>query len=165
KWAFGFDGDVSAFAQPTILDGQIFVGSAGGMIHALRAESGCLQWVFQANGPVRSAILVVPWLKAHALLFGDQTGWFYALEAETGKLLWKKRVEEHEAARLTGAPVALNGRVFIPVASWEETRSLNPDYPCCTFRGSVVALRIRDGRQVWKSYTILDTPPTMPKTK
>ena len=54
--------------------------------------------------------------------------------------------------RLTGAPVAYNGNVFVPVASWEETRSLDPNYPCCTFRGSIVALRIRDGEQVWKTY-------------
>src|SRR6202521_707833 len=154
KWAFGFDGDVTAFAQPTVLDGQVFVGSAGGMIHALRAETGCLQWVFQASGPVRSAILAVPIGKQHALLFGDQTGWFYALEAETGRLLWKNKIEEHDTARLTGAPVARGGTVYVPVASWEETRSGNPDYRCCTFRGSLVALRIRDGKLAWKTYTI-----------
>ena len=65
----------------------------------------------------------------HALLFGDQTGWFYSLEAETGKLLWKKKIEAHDAARLTGAPVAYNGNVFVPIASWEETRSLDPALP------------------------------------
>ena len=165
KWAFGFDGDVTAFAQPTVLDDQVFVGSAGGVIHALRAKTGCLQWVFQANGPVRSSLLVVPNGKQHALLFGDQTGWFYALEAETGAVLWKKRIEEHDAARLTGAPVAYNGSVFVPIASWEETRSLDPDYPCCTFRGSVVALRVRDGRQIWKSYTIAEMPKVTGKTR
>jgi polyvinyl alcohol dehydrogenase (cytochrome) len=106
KWAFGFDGDVTAFAPPTILDRQVFVGSAGGTVHALRADTGCLQWIFQANGPVRSAILAVPLGKEHALLFGDQTGWFYSLAAETGQLLWKKKIEVHDAARLTGAPVA-----------------------------------------------------------
>ena len=154
KWAFGFDGDVTAFSQPTVLDGQVFVGSAGGMIHALRASSGCLQWVFQANGPVRMSILAVPLGRRHALLFGDQTGWFYSLEAETGKLLWKKKIEEHDATRLTGTPVAYGGNVFVPAASWEETRSLDSNYPCCTFRGSVTALRIRDGQQVWKSYLV-----------
>jgi polyvinyl alcohol dehydrogenase (cytochrome) len=142
------------------LDGQVFVGSAGGMIHALRAETGCLQWVFQASGPVRSAILAVPIGKQHALLFGDQTGWFYALEAETGRLLWKNKIEEHDTARLTGAPVARGGTVYVPVASWEETRSGNPDYPCCTFRGSLVALRIRDGKLVWKTYTIPEPAET-----
>lgn len=154
KWAFGFDGDVTAFSQPTVIDGQVFVGSAGGVIHALRADTGCLQWTFQANGPVRSSVLSVPNGSRHSLLFGDQTGWFYALEAETGALLWKKKIEEHDAARLTGTPMAYNDNVFVPVASWEETRSLDPSYPCCTFRGSVVALRIRDGQQVWKSHLV-----------
>ena len=92
KWAYAFDGDVTAFAPPTFFDGQIFVGSAGGMVHAMHADTGCLQWTYQAAGPVRSAILTVPNGKQHALLFGDQTGWFYALEAETGKLLWKKHI-------------------------------------------------------------------------
>jgi polyvinyl alcohol dehydrogenase (cytochrome) len=154
KWAFGFDGDVTAFSQPTVIDDQIFVGSAGGVIHALRAETGCLQWTFQASGPVRSSVLAVPIGNRHALLFGDQTGWFYSIEAETGRLLWKKRIEEHDAARLTGTPMAYRGNVFVPVASWEETRSLDPSYPCCTFRGSVVALRISDGQQIWKSYLV-----------
>jgi len=165
KWAFGFDGDVTAFAQPTVLDGQIFAGSAGGMVQALRADTGCVQWMFQANGPVRSSILTQPVAKGHALLFGDQTGWFYSIQAETGQLRWKKKIEEHDAARLTGSPVAHKGTVFIPVASWEETRSLDPDYPCCTFRGSIVALRIRDGALVWKSYMISERPKQTGKTR
>ena len=164
KWAFAFDGDVTAFAPPTFLDGQIFVGSAGGLIHAMRAETGCLQWTYQATGPVRSAILTVPNGNLHTLLFGDQTGWFYALEAETGKLLWKKKIDDHDTARLTGAPVAHDGVVYVPVASWEETRSSNPDYMCCTFRGSLVALQIRDGKQVWKSW-MTDMPKESGKTE
>src|SRR4029077_18430900 len=130
--------DVAAFAAPTLLDGHIFVGSAGGVVHSIRAEGGCLEWVYQVNRPGRSAITVAP-LEAgrrHALLFGDLTGWFYALEAESGKLLWKVRVEEHDSTRLTGAPTAHNGVVYVPVASWEETRGSDPEYACCTFRGS-----------------------------
>jgi len=157
KWAYGFDGDIIAFAQPTILDGHLFVGSASGLVQALSAESGCIQWVFQAAGPVRSAVLAVPVENKHALLFGDSTGWFYSIEAETGRLLWKKRPEAHEATRLTGAPLAYQGIIFVPVASWEESRTTNADYPCCTFRGSVVALRIKDGSQVWKIYMIAET--------
>ncbi len=156
KWAFGFDGDVTAFAPPAVIGGQIFVGSAAGLIHAMRAETGCLQWVFQTNGPVRSSIQVAPFGAAtgnrHALLFGDMTGWFYAVEAETGKLLWKFQVETHDSTRLTGAPAVNDGVVYVPVASWEETRAGDPDYACCTFRGSVAALRISDGKQLWKTY-------------
>jgi polyvinyl alcohol dehydrogenase (cytochrome) len=158
KWAFGFDGDVTAFAQPTIIDGQLFVGSAAGLVHAMSAQTGCLQWVYQANGPVRSSILSVPLGRQHALLFGDMTGWFYALQAENGKLLWKVHIDTHDSTRLTGAPAAYHGVVFVPVASWEETRAADPDYPCCTFRGSVIALRISDGTELWKTY--MTAPPS-----
>ena len=157
KWAYGFAGDVTSFAAPTVLDGTLFVGSAGGVVQALDAKTGCVHWVFQANGPVRAAILPVRNGSSYSLVFGDLIGWVYALDAKSGKMLWKKRVDDHEASRLTGSPVALNDVVFIPEASWEENRSLDPQYQCCTFRGSVTALRVRDGSLVWKSYMV-DAP-------
>jgi len=137
KWAFGFPGDVTAFGAPTVLNGTVFVGSAGGGAYAIDAKSGCLHWMFQAGGPVRSALVAVQNGTGYSLIFGDQNGGVYALDAKTGKQLWTKRVEPHEAARLTASPAVENGVVFVPAASWEETRSVDPEYPCCTFRGSV----------------------------
>src|SRR4029077_5213185 len=157
KWALGYPGDVTGFASPSVVNGTIFVGSASGAVEAVDAKTGCTHWVFQANGPVRGAILPVPSGSATSLVFTDLIGWAYALDAKSGHVIWKKRIDEHEAARLTGSAVAQNDVIFIPAASWEETRSLNPEYPCCTFRGSVTALRVRDGSLVWKTYTI--APP------
>jgi polyvinyl alcohol dehydrogenase (cytochrome) len=154
KWAFGFEGDISAFAQPTVIGNQVFVGSAGGVVHALGADSGCLQWTFQAVGPIRSAIVAAQSEGKPVLLFGDLTGWFYALDAATGKEIWRKRPDEHEAVRLSAPPVVHEGLAFVVDSSWEESRSLNPEYPCCNFRGSVTALRIRDGSIAWKTYMI-----------
>jgi len=154
KWALGFPGDVTAFAAPTIVNGTLFVGSAGGAVEAVDAKTGCIHWVFQSNGPVRSAILPVQSGSATSLIFTDLIGWGYALDARSGKLIWKKRIDDHDATRLTGSSVALNGVVYIPAASWEETRSLDPQYACCTFRGSVSALRVRDGSVIWKTYTV-----------
>ena len=156
KWAFGFDGDISAFAQPTVIGNQVFIGSAGGVVHAMRADSGCLQWTFQAVGSIRSAIVAATVDGRRVLLFGDLTGWFYALDAATGTEIWRKRPEEHEAVRLSAPPVVVDGVAYLGASSWEESRSLNPEYPCCTFRGSVTAIRIRDGSIVWKTYM---TPP------
>ncbi len=82
KWAFGYEGDVNSFSPPAILDGQLFVGSASGLVHALDAKSGCIKWQYQASGPVRTAMLIAPNGSKHSLLFGDQTGLFYAVEAE-----------------------------------------------------------------------------------
>jgi polyvinyl alcohol dehydrogenase (cytochrome) len=164
KWAFGFDGDISAFSQPSVIGNQVFIGSAGGVVHALRADSGCLQWTFHANGPIRSAIVAAPGNGTQVLLFGDLTGWFYALDASNGQLVWRKRPDDHEAVRLSAPPVVHDGIAYVAVASWEESRSLNPEYPCCTFRGSIVAMRVRDGSVVWKTHTIPTSAASTGKT-
>ena len=158
KWAYGFDGDVTAFGAPSVLGSTLFVGSAGGAVQALDTDSGCVKWLYQADGPVRSAIVIVPEGKTHVAVFTDLIGWAYGVDAETGKLIWKKKPEQHESTKLTATPAVHNGIVFIGASSWEETRATNPDYPCCTFRGSVTALRAKDGSQVWKTYTIPETP-------
>ncbi len=155
KWAYGFDGDVNAIGAPSVIGRYLFTGSAGGAVYALDTRSGCVHWMFQADGPVRSAILAVPLDRSrHALVFSDLTGWYYSVDAASGRLLWKKRIDAHDSVRLTGSAIAYQDMIFVPAASWEETRSLNPDYPCCTFRGSVTALRVKDGSEVWKTYTI-----------
>jgi polyvinyl alcohol dehydrogenase (cytochrome) len=163
KWAYGFDGDVSAFGAPTVLGRTLFVGSAGGAVQALSTDSGCIRWLYRASGPVRSALVAVPNGKTHVLVFTDITGWAYGVEAESGQLLWKKKPEPHESTRLTGSAAVHDGMVFIPAASWEESRAGNPDYICCTFRGSVTALRAKDGTQVWKTYTIREMPKQIEK--
>jgi polyvinyl alcohol dehydrogenase (cytochrome) len=115
--------------------------------------------MYQANGPVRTSILAARDGSRNVLLFGDQAGWFYAVDASGGKLLWKKKMDPHDATRITGAAVAHQGIVYVPVASWEENRASDPAYECCTMRGSVVALRIHDGTQVWKTY--MTDPPKL----
>ncbi len=154
KWAYGFAGDIIAFAAPTVVDGTLFIGSAGGAVQALDAKTGCVHWMFQATGPVRAAMTVATVDDERRLLFSDQNGGVYGVDATTGALRWQTRVEQHEATRLTGSFAVHDGIAFVPAASWEETRALDPEYPCCTFRGSVTAVRVRDGSVVWQTYFV-----------
>ena len=48
--------------------------------------------------------------------------------------------------------------LFVPIASREEVKAADPNYPCCNFRGSVVALQASTGKMLWKSYTIAEEP-------
>ena len=56
-----------------------------------------------------------------------------------------------------------NGRVYVPVASLEEPESSSFNYHCCSFRGMIAALDAQTGKQIWKTYTI-DESPTERKT-
>jgi polyvinyl alcohol dehydrogenase (cytochrome) len=99
----------------------------------------------------------------YAVYFGDQRANAYAIDAATGDLLWKQRVEEHPLARIVGAPKLYNGKLYVPVSSGEEGISENPSYPCCTFRGSVAALDAESGKQIWKTYSVPDAPKSTKK--
>ncbi len=88
------------------------------------------------------------------------TGNVYAIDAATGREIWTTHVEDHPLVRLTGSPTLYDGRLYVPVSSYEESQSLGgtPGYVCCTFRGSLVALDAATGRQIWKSYMIPGEP-------
>ena len=104
KWAFGFPGAQGAYGQPAVAGNRLFVGSADGTVYALAADTGCLHWTFKADATVRTAISVGMAGSTMAIYFGDQKGYAYAVDASTGAGLWKTRLDEHPAARITGAP-------------------------------------------------------------
>ena len=87
------------------------------------------------------------------------------VNAETGAELWSLRVDDHEGAKITGAPVVdpAGGRLYVPVTSWEEIPAPDLTYKCCTFQGSVVALDIKTGKQIWKTYTMPERPRPLRK--
>ncbi len=109
KWAFGFPGAQAAYGQPSVAGNHLFVGSSDGTVYALAADTGCLHWTFKAGAQVRTAISIGMAGNTLAIYFGDQKAFAYAVNANTGALLWKTQVDEHVAARITGAPT-LAGR-------------------------------------------------------
>jgi polyvinyl alcohol dehydrogenase (cytochrome) len=179
KWAFGFQSGAE-FGQPTMVDDRLFLASSNGRIYALDAKTGCAYWTFDASAGSRTAITIgelgVPKRAAiprklkrtlahldvikapSAAFFGDDTGAVYALDAQKGTLLWKTQVDTHPTARIVGAPVLYNEKLYVTVGSNEEKSAANPNYGCCTFRGSVAALDMSSGRVQWKSYTVLEEP-------
>ena len=157
KWAFGFPGATETYAQPTIVDGRVFVSSDAGYVYSLDADTGCVHWSYDVGAGVRSAI-VVGQLEAgstqYAAFFGDIRGNVYALDASTGKQIWKISIDSQPLSRITAGIVLYKRRLFVPVASLEEPESSSYNYACCTFRGMVAALDAATGKQIWKTYTI-----------
>ena len=157
KWAFGFPGASSAGTQPVIVAGRVYVATAEGELYVLEAKTGCVYWTLEVEAAVRSAITLDE--RADGTLiayFGDQSANVYAVDAKVGKVLWKVEVDEHPHAAITAAPQLHNGRLYVPVSSREESQVGDPRYPCCSFRGSVVALETRSGKRLWKTYTVAE---------
>jgi polyvinyl alcohol dehydrogenase (cytochrome) len=160
EWAFGFPMGNSAYGQPAVVGGRVFVGADTGFVYSLDAGSGCLYWSFRANAGVRTAPTVGAGSGGHRFLvyFGDIRANVYAVDAETGVLVWSARLDAHPIARVTGAPKLADGKLFVPLSSLEESGAGNPVYPCCTFRGGVAAYDARTGRRLWKSFSVAREP-------
>lgn len=152
KWAFGFPGASASYGQPTVFGGHVYEGSEDGTVYSLDAKTGCSYWTFKAAVTVKTA--VTAGFGGRMAYFGDVDGNVYAVNAASGKLVWKIRPEHHPAARITGSPVFYGDRLYVPISSGEEGAAIDPKYPCCTFRGSIVALNAKSGAKIWQSYMI-----------
>lgn len=160
NWAFDFPGATRARSQPTVYGNVVYVGSQRGVIYAIDLDTGCLHWQFEADAEVRSAISIAPAINdaPHTLYFGDTGGNVYAISGIDGALQWRQHLNDHPAATITGSPRFFEGRLFVPMSSWEWATAADPNYACCTFRGGIAAYNAANGDLLWKSYSIPETP-------
>jgi polyvinyl alcohol dehydrogenase (cytochrome) len=164
KWAFGFAGVSSARSQPAVMGGRVFVGSESGDLFSLDAKTGCTQWTFHAQAGIRTAPSVGPYRaggrSGMAVYIADGGATAYAVDAQTGALIWARKVDDHPYAKSTGSLTVHGGRVYVPVAGvGEEGQGGTARYRCCTFRGSVSSLDANTGAVVWKAWTIDEPKP------
>jgi polyvinyl alcohol dehydrogenase (cytochrome) len=164
-WVFPTGGDVSA--TPTVAGDAVYFPDWGGNLFAVRKDSGSLIWshkISDYDGVAGAISRVSPAVDHDQLIIGDilnskQThdgANVMAVDRTTGERRWITRVDSHPAAVITGSPVVFDGVVYIGVSSIEESLATDPSYPCCSFRGSVVALNAKTGEILWKTFDMPD---------
>jgi polyvinyl alcohol dehydrogenase (cytochrome) len=161
-WAFGLPDSTSSYSQPTVVSGRVFVGSDTGYVYSMDAHTGCVYWSFLAQAGVRNALTIeslrIQGQQRDVAFFGDLKANVYALDARTGMQLWSAHVEKQYTDRVTAPPAYYNGRLFVPISSWEEFSAASLSYPCCTSVGEIVALDARTGHKLWNTYVIPERP-------
>lgn len=165
KWEFTTGGDVSA--TPAV-DGQhVYFPDWAGNLYAVDKNTGAVVWekkVANLTGVPGNKARTTPAFTDTALVLGDQGAFFggggmvFAVDKATGNLLWRTQVESHPAAIITQSATIFNGVVYVGTSSQEEARAAF-GLPCCTFRGSVVALDVATGEILWRTYM---TPANYP---
>ena len=156
RWAFAFAHQSMVMAQPSVVGGRLYIGSADGTIYSLNSSTGCVYWTAHAESGIRAAPTVVTNEDESRVIFADLAANVYAYQATTGLQLWKNKIEQFPGSRISGSPKVYEDTVYVPVSSVEENTSYDEKYECCRFRGSVVALDLKTGQQLWKTYTIPD---------
>jgi polyvinyl alcohol dehydrogenase (cytochrome) len=155
RWAFSYAGGV--YGQPTVVGDYLFITSRGGTFYALDPSSGCVRWKTE-NLVARTAPVVIhsgasP--SGWTVFVGETARVVRAYDATTGMELWRSEaLDDHPSAHITGSPTYFQGRLYVPLSSGEEGAGALPTYPCCSFRGSLVALDALTGKMQWKQHVI-----------
>ncbi len=161
QWVLTTGGDVSA--TPTVDADAVYVPDWAGNLFAIERNTGDVIWshkISEYNGVPGSVSRVSPALHGDDIIIGDilnanaphNGANVIALDRKNGNLRWITQVDTHPAAIITGSPVIYKGLVFVGVSSNEESLATNPAYPCCSFRGSIVALDAKNGQILWKTF-------------
>jgi polyvinyl alcohol dehydrogenase (cytochrome) len=94
------------------------------------------------------------------VIFGVGTvgsAFMVAVDQATGALRWLTLLDPHPYALIASSPALDGDTLYVGVSSGEEAALLaDPNYPCCSFRGSVAALNATTGAIVWQTPTIDD---------
>ena len=163
-WVLGIPG--GAPGSPVVSAGRLFVSTGAGEILSLDARRGCTLWSFSHDRIVRTLTLGTTHDTGSdpLVLFADDLGQAWALDARTGELRWKTRVEDHPLNRATAAPSIHDGRVFVTMSSIEDPLTHDPGHACCSSRGSVTALDASNGNILWKQYSVAKEPVPVAQT-
>jgi polyvinyl alcohol dehydrogenase (cytochrome) len=155
KWAFSMPGG----GQPVVVGDWLFITNRGGKFYALDAKTGCVHWAVEDASSrttpmvIRSSISPSGW----ATFIGVGKRVVRAFDAQNGREIWhSESLENHVASNITGTPVVSGDQLFVPLSSGEEVYAMQPNYSCCSFRGSLAALDLKTGQKQWQTFMITD---------
>lgn len=155
-WAFPLGVLEGQETTPLVVNGTMYVTSPKGpkYVYALDAQTGAMKWRYAPELPndVFAAVCcgLVNRGVAYAngkIFVGRLDGRLVALDAGTGKELWKVKVADYQSGDdITSPPTIAKNMVVIGYAGGEYAT-----------RGAITAYDQETGKEVWRTYTIPGT--------
>ena len=150
-WAFSLGGEKQRGqeSQPLIKDGVMYVSGSYSRVYAIDANTGDELWQYDARLPdgIMPCCDVINRgvaLYDNLVIFGTLDAKLVALNKDTGKVVWKKKVEDYKAGySITAAPIVVKGKVITGVSGGEFG-----------IVGKVRAYDAKTGQLVWMRPTV-----------
>lgn len=146
--------------QPIQVDGVVYYGSWDGYERAVDAASGAQRWAASLGVTTDrrcvppsvgvASTAVVGTIKVHgiatrAVFVGGGNGNFYALNASTGREIWKTRLGRPPGYFLWSSPLLYRGSIYEGLASFGD---------CPLVRGGMVRMNAATGAVKSRFYTV-----------
>lgn len=150
-WSLAFPKVTDMRSQPAIVGDTLYFGDKSGKLYAIDRFSGCIRKHTQFLSAIRSAITVVDQGNGEQLLvFADSLASIFAVDAQTLEVKWLQSARLFDTSVISGSISYYNGRLFVPISSYEVAVSGSPTHVCCTSHGGLVALDINNGKKLWQ---------------
>ena len=154
-WSADLDTARGQEATPLMHDGVLYTTTAWSMVKAYDARTGALKWSYDPQVPREKLVEVCcDAVNRGVALYGNKVyagtldGYLVALDAQTGKVIWKKlTIPEGSHMAITGAPRIVKGRVLLGSAGSEYFT-----------RGYLAAFDAETGNELWRFHTVPGDP-------
>ena len=152
-WSLDLPDVWNVSSAPVAVDGTIYIAVGYSIIKAVNAVTGQLRWSYDPKvDPVKMrmawGIRGLTFWKGR-IYAGVQDGRLFALDANTGKLVWQTQTTEPGDNRyITGAPRVFNGKVIIGHGGADFGH----------VRGYVTTYDAETGKQLWRWYIVPGDP-------
>lgn len=150
-WTFSFGGEKQRGqeSQPVIHNGKMFVTASYSRIYALDVKTGAKLWKYEHRLPegIMPCCDVInrgAALYDNLVIFGTLDAQLVALDQDTGKVVWKEKLEDYQAGySYSAAPIIAKGMVITGVSGGEFG-----------IVGKVEARDAKTGELVWSRPTV-----------
>ena len=140
-------------SSPIVVDGMMYVTEPPTTVTALDVRTGRPVWRWSADLPKNLLTIgLFPTNRGVAIL-GDTVyvatidAHLVALDAKTGTVRWSVEIGSNkQAVAITQAPLAINGKIIVGMGGGEGG-----------LRGYIDAYDAKDGKRLWRLYTIPTT--------
>jgi glucose dehydrogenase len=136
---------------PVVVDGMMYLTEPPSTVTALDARTGRRIWRWDANVARETLNIGFPRVNRGVAILGETVfvgtldARLVALDAESGVERWSTEVADNSVGfSMTGAPLAIDGKVIVGVAGAEAG-----------IRGFLDAYDAETGELLWRTYTIL----------
>ena len=145
----GLAAKYSAEGQPVVYKGVIYITTGEDDTYAVSVATGKILWRYTSGISQEISTICCGWdnrgvaIGDGRVYLGQLDGTVVALDQQTGKVLWKKRLVRWQLGQtITAAPIYVDGRIYIGVVGAEYGT-----------RAFLQALDASTGEPVWRWYS------------
>jgi polyvinyl alcohol dehydrogenase (cytochrome) len=160
-WSVALPSVTTMRSQPVVAGDTVFLGSKGAHLLALDRRTGCVRWSLATDAPVHSALTLDATPDGVAtLFFADEMATVYAVNATNGQVRWKEHVKWFPTSIVSGPATYFDGRLYVPLSSFEVAAAGLPTHECCRTHGGIAALDATTGSPLWRFDTTAQASKT-----